>query len=482
MKKYIITFIVVSLFIGCADDDKYDRLNEDPKNPTSVSEDFLFTSAVVSLGDLLASPNVNTNVYRFISQYLTSTEYLDEPNYKLVSRNVPQSQWSETYRDVLLDLDDAKSYIEEKESLTQAEKDARLGQIEVIQVYAWQMLVDTFGDVPYTEALQAQEITNPAYDDASGIYEDLLTRIQDARTMLQAGQGFSGPDVIYMGDMAKWEKFANSLQLRLALRVADVSSMQSMAQTAAEDAISSSAGVMASNADNAVIQYQSSPPNTNPLWEDLVQSGRSDYVTANTIVDIMNDLNDPRRDYYFDDNLGAGFYDGGIYGGSNTYANFTHIGEAFKDPTHPGIYMDYAEVSFLLAEASARSFSTPSTADVHYEDAITASMNYAGITNAADISAYIAQPDVAYDAANWRESIGEQFWIAMFDNPFQGWAVWRKFDAPTLNLPEDTGSPVPLRYTYPVNEQNLNESNYNAASSAIGGDEQQTALFWDTMQ
>lgn len=191
MKKYIITFIVVSLFIGCADDDKYDRLNEDPKNPTSVSEDFLFTSAVVSLGDLLASPNVNTNVYRFISQYLTSTEYLDEPNYKLVSRNVPQSQWSETYRDVLLDLDDAKSYIEEKESLTQAEKDARLGQIEVIQVYAWQMLVDTFGDVPYTEALQAQEITNPAYDDASGIYEDLLTRIQDARTMLQAGQGFS---------------------------------------------------------------------------------------------------------------------------------------------------------------------------------------------------------------------------------------------------------------------------------------------------
>ena len=288
--------------------------------------------------------------------------------------------------------------------------------------------------------------------------------------------------MIYMGDMAKWEKFANSLQLRLALRVADVSSMQSMAQTAAEDAISSSAGVMASNADNAVIQYQSSPPNTNPLWEDLVQSGRSDYVTANTIVDIMNDLNDPRRDYYFDDNLGAGFYDGGIYGGSNTYANFTHIGEAFKDPTHPGIYMDYAEVSFLLAEASARSFSTPSTADVHYEDAITASMNYAGITNAADISAYIAQPDVAYDAANWRESIGEQFWIAMFDNPFQGWAVWRKFDAPTLNLPEDTGSPVPLRYTYPVNEQNLNESNYNAASSAIGGDEQQTALFWDTMQ
>lgn len=481
MKKYILTFIVASLLIGCADDDKYGRLNEDPKNPTTVSEDFLFTNAVNSLGDLLASPNVNRNVYRFVSQYLTSTTYLDEPNYKLVSRNVPQSQWSILYRNVLKDLDDAKSYIADNDDLTQAEKDARLGQIEVVQVYAWQFLVDTFGNIPYTEALNGEEVTSPAYDDAAVIYEDLLARIQDARTKIQGGDGFGGPDLIFSGNMAKWEKFSNSLQLRLAMRIADVGSMQGMAQDLAEDAISSGAGVMASNDDSAVILYQSSPPNTNPLWVDLVQSGRSDYVAANTVVDAMNDLDDPRRAYYFVDNLGAGVYDGGIYGGENTYANYTHIGDDFLDPTHPGIYMDYTEVSFLLAEAAARTYSTPKTADAHYEDAITASMNYAGIDDQAAIDSYITQVDVAFDAANWRESIGEQFWLAMFDNPFQGWAVWRKFDAPTFNLPEDTGNPVPLRYKYPVNEQNLNEDNYDDASSAIGGDTQQTALFWDTM-
>ena len=67
----------------------------------------------------------------------------------------------------------------------------------------------------------------------------------------------------------------------------------------------------------------------------------------------------------------------------------------------------------------------------------------------------------------------------MFDDPFEGWSVWRKFDAPKLNLPAIEQLPVPLRYTYPINEQNLNEANYNAASDAIGGDDQQTPLFWD---
>ena len=67
----------------------------------------------------------------------------------------------------------------------------------------------------------------------------------------------------------------------------------------------------------------------------------------------------------------------------------------------------------------------------------------------------------------------------MYDNPFQGWNSWRTYDAPEFNLPDDTGNEVPLRYTYPIDEQNLNEGNYNEASEAIGGDKQQTRIFWD---
>ncbi|SDG41844.1 SusD/RagB family nutrient-binding outer membrane lipoprotein [Psychroflexus sediminis] len=477
MKKYIISFLTLSLLFSCASDEKYERLNIDPKNPVEVSEDFLFTSATVSLSDFMASPNVNINIFRFISQYLTATTYVDEPNYDLTNRNIPQSQWSELYRDVLLDLEDAKSNVNTNELLTQGEKDARIGQIEVLQVYTYQVLADTFGNIPYTEALEANDGNFlPAYDSAEElIYEDLIKRLQTASGLLSSGQGFSGADVIYGGDMNKWMKFNNSLQLRLAMRISD--SNPGLSQSAAEDAASK--GVLTGNEDNALLNYQSSPPNTNPLWEDLVQSGRSDYVAANTIVDIMNDLEDPRRMYYFDENLGAGVYEGGIYGAQNPFSGSTHIGESFKNPTHPGILLDFAEVSFHLATASELNYNVFGDAMTHYNNGITASMNYAGIEDPTVISAYLTKPDVVYNSVNSNALIGTQFWIAMFDNPLEGWSVWRKYDEPSLNLPGSTGNPVPLRYTYPINEQNLNEANYQAASQAIGGDTQQTALFWD---
>lgn len=473
MKKYILTFIALSTLWSCQTDEQYEGLNRDPKNPTQVDAAFLFTAGTVSLSDVMQSPNVNIDIFRFVSQYLTATTYLDEPNYDLTNRGIPENFWSELYRDVIFDIQNAKQIVQDDTELSEAEKSARLGQLEVIEVYTWQILVDTFGDIPYDQALKAGEFPLPAYDDAASIYSSLLTRIDAVDAQLAAGQGFSNADPIYHGDMGKWTKFANSVQLRLAMRLSKVPG--SPAQAAAEDAISD--GVFTSNDDSATITYESSTPNTNPLWEDLVQSGRSDYIVANTTVDKLNELNDPRRSAFFDDNL-EGEYVGGIYGGSNSFSLYTHIGEPFLDPTLPGILLDYAEVEFYLAEAAERNYAGAGDAEQHYNAAIEASILYWGGSQ-DEVADYLAQPEVAYDSANWEEQVGTQFWIAMFNNPFQGWNVFRKFDLDFFNLPESTGNPVPLRYTYPVNEQNLNEANYTAASEAIGGDDQQTAIFWD---
>lgn len=475
MKKYILTFIALSTLWSCQTDEQYEDLNRDPKNPTQVDAAFLFTAGVVSLSDVMQSPNVNIDIFRFVSQYLTATTYLDEPNYDLTNRGIPQAFWSEIYRDVLFDIQNAKEIVQEDTDFSEAEKSARLGQLEVIEVYAWQILVDTFGDIPYTQALKAGEFPLPAYDDAATIYADLLTRIDAADAMLAAGQGFSSADPIYHGDMSKWAKFANSVQLRLAMRLSKADAATAQAQAA--DAMSD--GVFTSNDDNATVAYESSTPNTNPLWEDLVQSGRSDYIVANTTVDKMNELNDPRRSAFFDDNL-DGEYIGGVYGGSNSFSLYTHIGEPFLDPTLEGIFMDYAEVEFYLAEAAKRFNNNDIEAAQHYNAAIEASILYWGGTQ-GEVDDYMLQPEVAYDVTNWEDQVGTQFWIAMFNNPFQGWNVFRKFNLDFFNLPESTGNPVPLRYTYPVNEQNLNENNYSAASQALGGngDDQQTPLFWD---
>lgn len=471
MKKYLLTVTIALSLFSCQTDEQYEDYNRDPKNPTDVASNFLFTNAIASMGDQMASANVNTNIFRFISQYWTATTYFDEPNYNIRRRTIPQNQWSEIYRDVILDIQNAKEIASANEELSNSELQARLGQLEVMEVYAWEIMVDTFGDVPYTEALNAKEFTLPKYDDARTIYENLIARLLVVSDQLNAGQGFTSADILYEGDMAKWNKFANSLLLRLGIMISD--SNPELSQQAVEAA--AKGGVFVSNDDSALLQYQSSTPNTNPLWVDLVQSGRADYVVANTIVDYMNDLNDPRRPFYFDSNLDA--YKGGIYGKeSNAYSSFTHVGEPFLDPTHPGILLDYAEVEFNLAAAAKLGYNVTGDAELHYTAGVTASILYWGGSD-EDIASYLSQDEVSYDGSN--DQLATQFWIAMYDNAFQGWNVWRKFNGPKLNVAQQSQSPIPLRYTYPTNEQTLNEANNKAAAKAIGGDEQQTGLFWD---
>jgi len=473
MKKHLLTIIAIATIWSCQTDERYENLNKDPKNPTQVKAEFLFTAATNSLSDQMTSASVDDNIFRFIAQYLTTTTYTDEPNYNVTIRNIPQRHASELSRDVIFDLKDAKSIVEADTEISEAEKSARLGQIEVLEVYAWSVLVDTFGDVPYSQAINAQEFPLPAYDDAATIYADLISRLNAVGANIQAGQGFSGADILYNGNMANWDKFANSLQLRLGMRLSDIN--PTLSKSTAEAAIA--AGVFESNADNAQLVYKSNPPRTNPLWVDLVQSGRADYLPAATIVDIMNDLEDPRRaTYFFNETVDD--YIGGVYGGSNNYGLYSHVGEVFLDPTLPGILLDYVEVEFNLARAAHPDlgYAVPGDAEAHYDAAVTASIAYWGGTQ-ADATAYLAQPAVAYDGSN--AQFATQFWIAMFNNSFEGWSVWRKYDAPALVLPEDTGRPVPLRYPYPINEQNLNFDNYEAASQAIGGDDMQTPIFWD---
>lgn len=474
MKNIIVTFISCIVLSSCMSDSRYEDLNRDPKNPTQVSADFLFNSALKSLSDQMTSTNVNDNVFRLLAQYWTETQYIDEANYDLNGRNITQRHWSEIYRDVLLDLKTAKENVMEDEELSAAEKQTRVAQTEVLSVYAWQQLVDSFGDIPYTQALDPTLYLLPEYDDAATIYEDLLGRLNTAIPQL-TGQGFE-IDNLYSMDLNAWSKFANSLKVRMGMRIVDAPGMATVAQTAVETAVA--AGVFISNADNAYIYYSSSTPNTNPLWVDLVQSNRNDFIGANTFVDILNDLDDPRRAVFFDQNLGPDTYEGGIYGDNNNFANFSHINEAIQQPDFRSVLLDFAEISFLLADASERGFNVGGSAAIHYTNAITASFDDWG---AEDLTAYLARPDVAYTTApgTYKQKIGKQFWIAMYNRGFEGWTVWRTYDAPTLNIPTDSGLDVPTRYTYPVNEQNLNEANWTAASLAIGGDYQTTKLFWD---
>jgi len=481
MRNKLLTILSLILIISCQTDEVYENLNRDPKNPTQVDAGFLYNAAVKSLYDQMTSTNVKRNIFRMLGQHWTETTYVDEANYDFNNRNIPANHWSEMYRNVLLDLKTASEVVSADEGLSSAEKNSKNAQIEVLAIYTWAQLVETFGDIPYSEALNPSQFVLPKYDDAETIYSDLITRLTNVIPTI-SGTGFGATDPIYSGNATSWKKFANSLLLRMGLRVIDVPSMSAQAKTAITSAVSG--GVISSNADNAALVYESATPNTNPIWVDLVQSGRSDFVAANTLVDFMNNLNDPRRSVYFDQNLGADTYLGGPYGENNSFNSYSHIrgkddNTSMHSPEFQACLIDYAEVCFYLADAAERSISgTPANAASFYNNGITASFNYWGASN---VATYLANPNVAYATApgDWKVKIGNQLWLAMYNRGFEAWTAWRVYDTPTFNLPAVSGNPVPTRYTYPISEQNLNEANWTAASAAIGGDTQTTKLFWD---
>lgn len=471
--KYFILLVLIALFAACTD--KFEEFNTNVKLPAVVAGEPLFSNAQKDMVDQISSTSVNENVWKLYAQYWTETTYVDEANYDIVNRTIPDYQFRAYYRGFLRDFQEATKIISETtatSTIGEVEKSNKLAIIELMVCYAYQELVDIFGNIPYSQALDVNSIS-PAYDDAASIYTDLISRVTAATAALDPSQGsFGGADIIYGGDVAAWVKFGNSLKIKLGIAIADADA--GLARSTVEDGV---AGAFESHADDALVHYFSASPNYNPIYDDLVASGRNDFVAANTIVDIMNTLDDPRRPAYFEP-MEDGTYVGGQYGYSSPYANYSHLSAWIHDPTFPGIVLTYDEVQFYLAEAAARGYTVPQTAQTYYENAITASFEYWGV---ADAATYIAKPEVAWDAAKWKELIGTQAWLAFYTRGLVGYNEWRRLDFPAFNLAETISAynEIPTRFTYPVNEQTLNKVNYEKASADIQGDLPTTRIFWD---
>lgn len=473
MKKSIYMVLAVIMIITACTKD-LSELNVDPKNPSSAPSYALVTNAQRALTNTLTSANINLNIFRLIVQHWNTTQYPDESNYDLGNREINDNVWDALYRDVLRDLQEAKVLIPSDVS-DPAVQQNQLAIVDILQVYTYYYLVTTYGDIPYNQALDIEQ-PFPVYDDAATIYADLLTRLdQDIANLNPAAASFGSADIVYGGVVSDWVRFANSLKLKMGMTIADAN--PALAQTTVESAVAG--GVLTSNAQNARILYQGAPPNTNPIWVDLVQSGRDDFVAASTLVDAMNALNDPRRDNYFTTAPG-GVYLGAEPGTLAAYAQFSHVEPSITEPNFPGLLLDYSEVEFLLAEAVERGFNVGGTAAAHYDNAVTASITYWGGTP-AEATAYLAQPTVNYATApgDYRQKIGTQKWIALFNRSFDAWIEWRRLDYPQLEPSVDAISVIPVRYPYPVNEQNVNRENVEAAGTAIGGDNVATKLWWD---
>lgn len=482
MKKtiYSLFLILVVLVTSCELPD-----NIDPKYALAVAPESVFTQSQIGLADQIGSINVNSNISRLLVQYQSEVTYVTESRYNFYDRQIPDSYFQDLYEEVLMNLKDARKTLEAQVLATDNDINVRknkLAIIDIMSVYAYQILVDAFGNIPYTESLMGAENSRPVYDDAAAVYNDLLTRLNKSINDLDDSyDSFGDADVFYSGDPAAWRKFAATIKLRMGLRLADVATANS--GTIISEALAT--GVFTDQSESAILVYTGVTPYVNSYYQEFVLNARKDFCPTQTLVNMMNALNDPRRSIWFTEYpAGSGSFLGLPYGrsGASGYSKFSHFADMIRiNPKYPVILSDYVEVEFLLAEAAERGIGGVTDAATHYNNAILASMKYWGVSD-ADAAAYLAQPSVAYATASgtYKEKIGNQKWLGLFDRGIEGWAEWRRLDFPVLNPPEDmTYEDIPVRMPYPYNENKQNKANYEAAASAIGGDEISTKLFWD---
>ncbi len=457
-------------------------LNVDPKKPSAVPSENLISTVSYYLSDQYVSPSVNTNITRFFTQQWTETTYTSETNYQFSDRNQNQALFNTMFREVIGPLSKAKGYVDnEIESVAYSSADQakikanKKAVIEIISVFGWATLVDSFGDIPYTESLKndaaGELVLQPKYDDAATIYNDLATRLDAALATISVGVPGYEKDPYYAGDMAQWKKVANTLKLQMGLNLADVNNAK--AKTLIESAVAG--GVIVSADDNWEFHFDSSQF-SNPIYQNLVASGRNDFLPSDVFVNAMKAKNDPRIPQYFTE-APDGTYKGGVYGLLNTYGNYSKVADRIKVATAPGKIFDNVNVEFMLAEAAARGFNVGGTAATFYATAITASMSDWDVS-AADIAAYVAAHP--YDATNWKKSIGEEAWVAMYNRGFEAWNFWRRLDFPKLNPAPTADHGYVYRMPYPLGENNNNTTNVKEAAAKIpGGDLYSSKVFWD---
>lgn len=369
------------------------------------------------------------------TQHLAQPVYNNE-DYYVPRADIPENVWEEMYA-ALTDLKDAKR-------LARQDPDAVDGNAwavaEIMTVVGFQMITDYFGDIPYSEALRLTDpenpILHPEYDAQSDIYPDLIDRLEAAADTINKYSGdfigFGAFDPVYGGDMDGWEMFANSLRLRLAMRM--VNRVPAAAQAAFEAAWAST--IFESNDDQADVDWVGTYPSANPTYRFLVYGGRSgDFRMSKSFIDRLNAFNDPRVDIYADPAASDGVQRGLRNGlqaseAGAVAADFSTIGSKYLDPAEPSVFLSYAEVLFLGAEAATLGWNVGgATAADLYEDGITASMEDAGVP-AAEITTYLGQASVGYTTGTYRgvDAIHVQKWISLYLQGIEAFADLRRYD------------------------------------------------------
>lgn len=475
-KKYIISLLVLAQILFSSCNNQLDTINKNPNATESPYPVYLLTGSLKHAADLYWGADAGYNTSLLWVQHWASIQYTETDRYILANSSTGVTTlWNTGYATLITDLDKIVSLADNGNA-----NDNYKGVALALRSWTYLLLTDAYGAIPYKET--GKSVT-PAYNTQEEVYTGLLSDLTDALNLLNTTKGAIAGDVVYSGDISLWKRFVNSLRLRIALRIADRKG--DLAKQTISSVVNDAAGLINSNSQIFKFTYLASPQQ-NP--QEAIFETRNDYRISKTIVNRLKELSDPRLPIYaqLPSDASVNTYVGGANGLSNSDANSQGLaktskpGKYFLTDVAPAVILSYSEVLFGLAEAVARGY-IPGDAEDYYNRAITASFNQFGITNSTVITNYLTQSSVKYNATNYKQSIGQQKWIAFFGQGLDAFAEWRRLDYPVLTAGPASvlAGALPLRYNYPGTEQSLNGNNYNKAIANQGADLLTTRLWFD---
>ncbi|WP_439475298.1 SusD/RagB family nutrient-binding outer membrane lipoprotein [Algoriphagus formosus] len=510
-KKYI-TALSLSFLLGLgACDQDFEEININPNSPETVSSALLLPTVIRNTTNEIAGRAWGYG--NVVMQQSAKIQFTNEDRYNWGPQGNPYSTFFNSLRDL-------NNVIEIS---TEAGQSNYVGIAKVIRANMFSFMTDAYGDLPYSEATRAkQDINYPKFDTQEEIYNGILAELEEANNLLGSTNEVVEGDILFDGDVMRWKKFANSLRLRILMRLSDrrdpSAAMQSILNNPSQSPI------FTSNEDQAALQYLSDVPNQHPLY--TTRSGSFDeYRLSEKMEGVLKDYNDPRLFAYAQptNDSGAGVigeiedYQGvpnGLAdeealqyspsgdpakGGSNFISRIGLLWScsactSLANPQgYQAILMSYAELQFILAEARERNFISTGSAEEYYRNGIQASFDYYrdryNFVNLPEIAdklmideSYFAQDEVAYAGSTEDKlrKIGTQKWLALFFTGMEGWYDWRRTNYPEI-LPGPAAfiNTVPVRYMYPSSVQSLNGEKYQEVISRQGPDEITTRVWWD---
>lgn len=462
--------------------DNISDLNIDPNNSSSARPQEVLTSAIGYTAFVMdAQYNDQAFLWGQYWTWGTGVSLGDNARYIMLPAESNQA-WDRSYRDALADI----------RFLKLNGNSGYKGIGKVLEAFIYQYLVDHFGDVPYSQAIQGAiadgSILAPAYDDDAAIYPQLVSTLDEAIADLTAASGdplvtVGSEDLIYGGDLSSWIKFANSLKLRILLRMSDVSNVASQVEATI------AAGQFIETADEiAEVPFSGNTGSENPMyaWEE---SGIGlFYKAATTVTNVMNQNTDPRKFAVY---VPAVNFPGEIKAADQNQIalDFDAVSDDWSNPAPvtygnavPTIFMSNWETWFLRAEAAVKYGA--GDADGAFSSAISANFDYLGVADGATFA-----EGLNFGSGSNQDKlnlIGRQKWVSMTGlQEAEGWIESRRFDTPENPIFSGAGGiyqdplqsalaarTFPSVWLYPESEQTLNP---NAPAQNM----LTTKVFWD---